>query len=196
MKIELNVEGSQLDSEVKDILSTLTPEQKQEMAKQVLVDYFKNYDNSLDNAWIQKTAVNEFRTELEKRKDSYDYSNYYRLTDQQLIDTRYEVRNIIDRIKKQKRDFVCEILKESVEMARAEIKAMVEADEQIKKVKDEVLAEVKNSFAQLVKDSMLNYFSNQMSELFSSIHTNTSRNDYQSGTLQQIEERLNRNNIY
>lgn len=192
MKIELNVEGSQLDAEVKELLANLTDEQKQGLAKDMLSSALQHTESLMLKSNAIEKALNETNTKFGKNyeleggtlrgstwingSNFYDHKNYFndRVKEYSAVGTYF-------------RDVV---LNEISTFAKSEVKNLVEQSSLINGAIDKAKATIEQSLPKIVHDAMVMYFATQMSSMMSGLASSMMQYKDQNELLNVIQRQL------
>lgn len=183
VQITLNVDGSQLDNEVKEILATLSQEQKQQMAMQLLTTALNTTTSSLNATVAEQLALDQLFAKTGKRYtrklDHWNRQEWYYQTKGEdgswsaLQSTSYEDREKINK-EITKSTSVSSFFKDTVVdqlvvLARTQVKEMVESSEEINKAIEVAKGKITESLPQLVQQAMICYFSSQMQNMMQAV---------------------------
>lgn len=156
MKIELDVDPGNLAKSVNEILATLTPEQKLDIAKQTMEKWLKEpYD------FERQVKEREVIDKLKGNRSSYrDHES------EEQIRKSYEFSNAMSGFKSSKEVMLKTISEGILESYKAEIKKTVESDPKIQAMKEEVIAIIKETFPKSVHDAMVQWMASSMNTMF------------------------------
>jgi hypothetical protein len=187
MKVEINVEGSQLDSEVKELLASLTPDQKREMAADILAKTLMSTESSLQMSIARQkalTKVNEiFNTKytLGSRNElsnypSYDHTRKFHELVKEYGDVAAYFKEVI----------LAEILKQAQEM----VKNTVEQSVVVKDALEQTKTELQNMLPKIVHDAMVVYFTSQMTSLMNTVAGNVFQTKANTELLSDLQNKI------
>lgn len=183
MQITLNVEGSQLDSEVKELLANLTQEQKQQMAMQLLTTALNNTTSSLNATVAEQLALDKLLEETGrkyvKKLDHWNQLEWYYQTKNEdgswshLMSTEYgdreKINKAITKAQSISSFFKSEVVDQLAATAKSQVKEMVESSEEINKAIEVAKEKITESLPQLVQQAMICYFSSHMTNMMQAV---------------------------
>lgn len=182
MKITLDIDPAALSTEVSDFIQTLTVEDKQNMVKQVVEQYYADFRKFEDNEFATKEK--EIIEGIRKGANSWN-KDQYATDDGVRQSSEYE---------KAKRSFKTysqttrEEISSSIRLQLTKnISEFVINDETYKKLLQESMDSVKERFPLMVQAAMIAHFTNQLPNIASVINEQLG-NVY--GRLTQVEQKL------
>lgn len=198
MQITLNVEGSQLDGEVKALLESLSAEQKKEMALNLLS---KSLDQSgselMLNTARSRVAEDHNKTIAHKtdhviwRNDRWYMAGYDGTFSRELDwSTREKLDKLVSERSQVHTFFKQEVLKQMVKTAEEEVHALIKTSPQINEAIENAKKTIEESLPKMVHDAMLMYFCTQMETMSRSIASALFQSGSQEQILRQIQQRL------
>lgn len=144
MKIEIEVNPGELTKSLKEILDTLPPDQRLELARKAMETWLKEpYD-------IERKAKEQAEVERIKHKDSWG-----RKETETEIRCGYDFRNSMQGWKSTKEQMVENITREISEQYKASVKEVIANDPKIQAMKDEVIQIVKENFPKIFHQAMV-----------------------------------------
>lgn len=144
MKIELEVDPKDLTKSLKEILDTLPPEQRLELARKAMETWLREpYD-------IER-KVRE-REVIENLKNK---SNYGRPETEEEIRNSYGFRNAMQEWRSTKERMIETITKEISDQYKAAVREVLAQDQKIQAMKDEVVKIVKETFPKIFHEAMV-----------------------------------------
>lgn len=159
MKIELDVNAAELTKSLSEILSSLTPEQRVQIATETMQRWLREpYD--AERQAREAMAVESVKQEMAK-------SGYRQETDSE-IRNGYRFRQFMEGFKSTKEVMVKEITLAVIDAYKTEVKKVVESDPKIQAMKDEVVAILKEKFPEAVHDAMVTWMASSMENMFKS----------------------------
>lgn len=189
MKLTLNVQGSQLDDEVKELLKTLTQEQLSELALQAVTATLKDSSAKMNLSVAEGAALKELK---DNRKDassitiealkSNRYLNQYRIRDDfnELVKKHANIRTTFEE----------QIVKKMFEHAEKHIEESVQNNDIIQSAIKEASNQIKNKFPEIVQNAMVMYFASQMEKMMQVVASNMMGTTANSNLLSDIQKAL------
>lgn len=155
MKIELDVDPKDLAKSMKEILDTLPPEKRAEIARSTMEAWLREpYDAE------RKVKEREVVEKL-MAKDSYG-----RKETEQEIRSGYAFRQEMGGWKSTKEVMVETVTRETIAAYKAEVSKVVETDPKIQAMKDEVVQIIRETFPKAVHDAMVQWMASSMQTMF------------------------------
>ena len=202
MKIELNVDGAQLSDDVKHLLDNLTPEQKRDMAFQLLKETMSN----TEMRFSKELGVEHALKELNKS------GTKYRLVESSNGDTNLQEYtygcwsnapgHALGRFNKLANDFSKPhtyfretILKEILETAVNTVEATVKKSSKIQTAISVAVKEIENNIPEMIQNAMRHMFVDVLTQAMNTQNLAFEAKGNQQNLLGEIIDRLNRNNI-
>jgi len=162
MQVTLNVDGSHLDSEVKDLLKTLTPEQMSSLATQMLQKSLDNCSSELMREAARVLVLEEYNKGKSER-DSVRWNGSTWITDGYIS---YDIRDMLDALMKERTNastfFRNNVLSKIMDTATAQTEQMVKEDPVVKEAIDTALKGIKEEMPKIVHDAVMLLFCKQM----------------------------------
>lgn len=191
MQITLEVNGSQLDNEVKDLLSKLTDEQKSQMGMEMLQKTLNNAESRMSIDTARSAAV----VILNAGINAYDKVRWD--VDRQMLvsvsrgdQADYSTRERFIAIVKEKSDvatyFKDKVLPAMVTAAEKEIVSSVKNSPEIAAAIDQAKKIIQEQLPKMVNDAMILYFASQMENMMRGV----AQSMFQSGNAAQITQQL------
>lgn len=144
MKIELEVDPKDLTKSLKEILDTLPPEQRQELAKKTMEAWLKApYDIE------RKVKEREVVERLKGKR------NYGRPETEEEIRSGYDFRNEMQGWRSTKDQMVETITREIADQYKTAVREVLAQDPKIQAMKEEVTAIVKETFPRIFHEAMV-----------------------------------------
>lgn len=197
MQITLNVEGSQLDSEVKSLLASLTDEQKKEMAFNLLTKSLENSNSELMISVTRQRVADEFN----KNRSENDHvwwcdqkKDWLKMGMSAPINVDWSTRGELNRIVSERSQahafFKQEVLTQMVDTAQKEIKELIKTSPVITEAIQSAKKMIEDNLPKMVHDAMLMYFCTQMETMSRSIATTMFQSGQQEKILNELQQRL------
>jgi hypothetical protein len=143
MQVTLNIESGQLGDTVVELFQSLTLEQRQEVARDVLREWLREpYD-------VERKA---FEEQVRREEDPNRHWN---------------IRERLANFRSTRETMVQEIIKQVIEYFQKTIAEEIQSDEQITKLRDELTAEVKSKFPDYVRNAVVSWFASHMESILS-----------------------------
>lgn len=199
MQITLEVNGSQLDQEVKVLLETLTPEQKNQMANQMLQKALDNTNSEL----MRKAAIDSIIAEWNEGKNDYNKVRYHNGTWYDLRNdsiANYSDREKLDKMLADRTQtsnyFRKEIMQAMLDKAKSEVENVVNNDAVVQAAVVQTIEAIKAEMPKMVHDAMMMYFCSQMQNMSNTMAQALFQSGSNQQMLQQIQNRLDQQGIY
>ena len=210
MAITLKVDGAQLSDDVREILDTLTNEQKQTMALELLTQTMQNAECKFSKRVGIDGAIKEMnKRRAERRKSGGHSSNgtffYHEKDGLKLRDSNRDYmdssdRAEFDRLTKKYANvntyFEEEILKEMLQVAVTKVAAAVDESDVLKNAIEAAVNEVQGRVPSMVQGAMQQLFFQNMSTMMITGAFMETERETTKQLLEGIQDRLNRNQIY
>lgn len=156
MKIELDVNPGDLAKTVTEILNTLTPEQKTDIAKQTMEKWLREpYD--IERQAKEREVINHIQANMPSYREK---------------ETEPQIRNGYD-FQQKMRDFrstketmIKAITDEIASAYKAEVKKTVENDPKIQAMKEEVTKIIRETFPKAAHEAMVTWMASSMQAVF------------------------------
>ncbi len=187
MKIELNIEASQLGDTVIDVFKNLTKKEKKDLAEKVLLQWLSEpYDVERN---IAATAT------IEKIKRVGDtiyvdgHKNPNSLTDDQIKSSR-EFKEQVGDFKSSRDIMIAEITEEAIKHYKEMIPEEIKNDKQLEKIMNETMKVIKTDFPKFVHDAMIAWFAHNMTSMASGISAALTQSSNSEEMAKQIGEKV------
>lgn len=182
MKIELNIDSTVLGNEIQDLLKSLSVEQVQQIAIDVLKDYIKQpYD--VDIAIAEKEIIQKIR----KNASGY-YENEYK-TDEGVRKSR-EYKEWLSTYKDSRTVTIQKIQQSAMDAQRDAIKNLVNDNEGIQKLINEQIEIFKANIPYMIQQALTGMFMSHLSNMSQEINNQIYRNQQFNDNLANINNRL------
>lgn len=158
MKIELEVDPGGVTKSLKEILDTLTPEARLELARKAMESWLR------EPYGLERKAHEE--EVLRNLRPQRDYSGRQETDDE--IRRGYKFQEAMRGWKSTKEQMVETVTKEVTADYKAQVKAVIESDPKIQAMKEEVTKIVKETFPAMVHDAMVTFMASNMQMMLSS----------------------------
>jgi hypothetical protein len=197
MKIELNVQGSQLDAEVKELLVSLTQEQKQDMAQQILTQSLNNAESSIKISMVREKALADTK---DKFKKEFLINEKGQLSNNTYRGPEYDERDYFDKKVREYNDvgtyFKTEILGAMTAHAKSLVETEVKTSEAIITALEQAKAKIAEEMPRLVHDAMVMYFASQMQAMMEGVAKASLQTQHSGDMLQRMQQALSGKGIY
>lgn len=169
MKVELNIDSTTLGPTVQDVFNQLTPEQKQQLALEVMRGFLTEPHGAERIAYEQKLFDGWRRTGARLRAQ-WGYANPHGDIDAAAAsdDTLRHTDAYVEQMKgftSTRSVLVAEITKAAIATYRESAEALVKADPQLQAVLAQVLDEVRKDFPKYVHDAMIAWFCSNLTRM-------------------------------
>jgi hypothetical protein len=165
MNVTLEIKGADLSKEVSTILSELTPEEKKQMAKDIMLKWLTepiNFERNVKEAEAFRIA----KEKLEKSSSSWD--NNKAKTDEG-VRSSSEFSDQLRGWKSTKEIMIENITLEFVTLYKSLTKELIANDVQLLAVWEKMREYLKKEYPKYVHDSMCIYFASKMDEVSSGV---------------------------
>lgn len=198
MKIELTIEGSKLDGEVKDLLATLTPEQKQAMAKELLDRTIQSSELELLPDTVKQRALiatnQQFNSNLKIEKGKLVSSGYYN------SDVPYDQKRFYEaklgEFGTTAGYFKDIVLKEITELGKTQVTKVVNESETIRGAVEKAIKAIEEDLPKMVHDAAVIYFASQMEAMMSGLTKSLMQSGSALQITQSLQQKLSEKGIY
>jgi hypothetical protein len=158
MKIEIDVDPGDLAKSMKEILDTLPPEKRVEIARDTMQAWLKEpYD--AERLVKERTVVETLCSK----------SGYGRKESEKEARGSWEFAEEMKKFRSTKETMIETITRETVSFYQAEVKKVVEGDPKIQAMKDEVVQIVRETFPKVFHDAMVAWTSNNLQMMFETV---------------------------
>lgn len=158
MKIELDVNPGDLAKSITDIMNSLTPEQKLEIARQTMEKWLKEpYD--IERQSKEREVISNIQATMPSYRDKETEAQ---------IRKGYDFQERMRGFRSSKEVMIKTITEGIVESYKTEVKKIIESDPKIQAMKDEVVAVIKETFPKAVHDGMVKWMASSMQTMFES----------------------------
>lgn len=189
MKIELTIDGSQLGETVLDVFKTLTQEQKQGIAAEVLREWLKD-PSAIEDSVRRQQLIEKVREE-KQRKDHYGWQRDW--SDAAMVATD-EFKREWNRGHHTKADMVNEVTRQVSEYYKTEIEKCIKEDSDILRLKESVYATVKETltanFHKYVHDAVVAWVCQHFQDMANGIASALMMNSQNQDVLTQLRQKL------
>lgn len=167
MKLELEIDEGSVGKTVEEILKSLAPEKKLEVAREVMKEWIANNIHKNERELQAKAVIEKMRQE-----------GYWRDKSENDIRGSHQFDTAMREFRSSKDIMVKTISDEVTRYYERLVKELVEQDPVFLAMREEVGKVVRESFPKMVHDAMLHWFSGGMSEVMGNMRS----------ALQQIPE--------
>jgi len=190
MQVTLNVDGSHLDSEVKDLLKTLTPEQMSSLATQMLQKSLDNCSSELMREAARVLVLEEYNKGKSER-DSVRWNGTGWVTDGYM---GYEIRDKLDALMKERTNsstfFRTNVLTKIMDIATTQAEQMVKEDPVVKEAIDTALKGIKEEMPKIVHDAVMLLFCRQMQGMSTDLANSLFQTQSNTNLLADLQSKL------
>lgn len=151
MKLELEVDEGSVGKTVEEILKSLTPEKKLEVAREVAKEWLANNIHKNERQLHEKTVIDKIRQE-----------NYWRDKPENDIRNSHAFDSGMREFQSSRDIMVKAISQEVTNYYKELVRELVEKDPVFLAMREEVGKVVKESFPKMVHDALLHWFAGQM----------------------------------
>jgi hypothetical protein len=184
MELKINVSDADFGHELAGILESLSPEEKKEIAKEVLLKALNETTDSQRTLREKDTKVLEkLKTEI----SSYERDKY---TTPEQMRTHYKYKELMGQMKSAKEVAVEQIVSSAIQVFRDNASEFIKNDENLKKIWEATSSQIQEDFPKYVHDAMVGHFVAQMSSMQNSIMMALQQSQNAQFGIEQIRSRL------
>lgn len=151
MKVELNIDASNIGETVIDLFKNLSEDQKRDITLGIIKNWF-DMPYGAERELKEQQAIAEYRRKNPSQADAPDYR----------IKDNWEIKSIMGKFRGAREQFLFEANKQVVELVKAGVTERLKVDPEIQKMVDSVTEEVKKDFPKFVHDAMIAWFCGNM----------------------------------
>lgn len=200
MEVRLEVDAAQLSTDIRELLGSLSDAKKEELAVTILTETLKSGETTFARHIGIDKALDVINSGEEKRR-------YYFNTKKNTLETvdghywiSEDVRARFNKLVKQYATFYGYfqevILDKMLVVAVERVEEMVRNSEMVNKAIDAAVQEIEGQFPKVVQAAMQTLFFNTLADTIRNQKALTEDRESQKELLGQIQERLDRNNVY
>lgn len=153
MKVELNIEGSQLGETVVDLFKNLDADQRKEVAKSVLESWLRQ-PIDVERQVYETALIAEIRTDRNYANDTEaSIRNNYRFTEK------------MKGFKSTREEMVKEVTTQAIAHFKEMITEKIKTDPQIQKLWEATSETLKADFPNIARDAMIAFFCTNMTQM-------------------------------
>jgi hypothetical protein len=156
MKVELQIDGSQMGETIQQVFNNLTKEQQLELARNTMLEWLKS-PIDFERQLYERQALEE----VKKSRSGGFYNNN---SDAEIMNG-YEFREKMRTFKSTKEKMIAEITEATIRHYKETVSELVAKDEQIQAMLAVVKEELKNAFPKMVQDAMMIWFASKMDSI-------------------------------
>lgn len=180
MKVELQIDGSQMGDTIQEVFKNLTPEQRTELAKSAMMEWLKS-PIDFERCVYESKLIEEIRN---------DRHGYYKNKSDAEIRDNYDFRERVKKFRSTKEKMVEEIVAETIRSYKESVKELISKDEQIQAMLAVVREEIKKSFPAMAQDAITVWFASNMDSIATTL-IQMKHNDGFGSFSRDLQERLN-----
>jgi len=179
MKVELNIDASNIGETIIDMFTKLTEEQKETIALTVLSDWLKSPE------LIEKSALH---------REALEYARPRRwnaeLSEAKLMETS-EYKYYLKDKPTTKTLMIHKITSEVIKYHEKAIGDMIRSDPEMDRIMKETMVTIKENFPKIVNDAMIAWFCSNMQTMAQGVGTALHQSQSASQMVQQLTDRIN-----
>lgn len=179
MKIEMNIDASNIGETLLDVFKTLNEDQRKEVAVKVLHEWLREPE-CIHRTGLHRKALAFARERNSWHKEKSD--EWFSSTD--------EYKRFMKDNKTPKEIMIDTITKEVIEWQKKEITKAIKADPLVEQMKNETMAAIKEQFPRIVNDAMIAFFCQNMSEMASGLSRALMMTHQTDQTVKKIAEKV------
>lgn len=192
MQIVLQIDATTLKDTVVETISNMSEENRQELAKQAVTEYLKNF--SEDKETIRRMAIPEFK-EYNGKNSIYvnnRYTDIDNCNESQILNSN-KFKRWFDNVEHRldlKSQVRLQIANEITGLVKKSVLEVISQDDSVKQTIDKVVEEFKVNLPKFIESAMTLHFTKQIGEIFSSsaVSLETAMNSNQQ--IQEMNKRL------
>lgn len=183
MQLTINVSEADFGHELKEIMDSLSLEEKKDIAREVLQKALNEVTDS------QRTLREKEEGVFEKIRNSFYNEKDKQQTPEQLR-TNYEYKRLMDATKSTKELALEEILKAAVVSFKELSTTMVKEDKELKKIWIAASEQIRVDFPKYVHDAVVYYFASQLDSMKAGIMAASMTAQNAAMSIEQIKQRI------
>lgn len=171
MQLSITVEGSQLDNEMKDLLSSLTLEQKSKMAEQVAMETLKFSESRLSVKRARQQALEDMKKATESTNLEVDSNGKLVNSSGRYVswDDQDKFQKLVKKYASLHDYFETVVLEEFMALTRDKVRELVRESPLINQAINAAAEEIKAELPKMVRDAMVVYFASQMEAMMTGL---------------------------
>lgn len=181
MNITIDIEANQISDSVKNILDSLTQEQKQTVAATILKEWLTT-PNDFERIVKEKDTIERLKNDSYNRNKSEDE-----------IKRSYDFTRAMAEYKSTREIMVKEIITATIDHYKAVVTSIVASDSQIQEMKKQVIETVKNEYPKIIHDAMILSISSQLVPMISHVHNALFQSQQTCELVKKLGSQLNLN---
>lgn len=183
MQLTINVSEADFGHELKEIMDSLSPEEKKDIAREVL-------SKALNEVTDSQRTLREKEEEVfvKIRKGFYNEKDKQQPAEQ--LRTHYDYKKLMEATKSTKELALEDILKSAVATFKELSTTMVKEDEELKKIWIAATAQIKEDFPKYVHDAVVYYFASQLDSMKNGIMSASMMAQNAAMSIESIRQRL------
>ncbi len=185
MELKITVSEADFGAELKDILNSLSIEEKKEIAKEVLLKSLNEVTDSQRTLREKEEGV--FPKIIDSLYHNHDKEKY---NTPEMLRTHYKYKELMGSTKSAKELAVEEIIKSATSTFRELSTKMVQEDAKLKELWDASSAQIQEDFPKYIHSAMTYYFASKLSEMQQGIQSALFESQNASFGLQNIKSRI------
>lgn len=190
MQVTLNIEAGQLGETVVDLFKSITPEQKKELAVQVITKWFEE-PHGFERSTHESRLIREIQSG--ERNIGY-YNNEGKGWSEEKIRDSYQFKQLANTFVSSREMMVKEIITETVKYYKEKVDTLVLNDPQINNYFETVKEELIKKFPELSQTAVSFWFSERMREIGDAVRATHNNTDTINQMFQDINKRLQQGN--
>jgi hypothetical protein len=190
MEITLNVKSDQVSDSLSEIMTHLTDDQKESIAKQMLNKWLEE-PCVLDKVQRESEALRQLKSSPNREIYLSNYGRIYveKATDEQLKQSS-EYREFLRNYKTPKELMLEGITAKVIAYHQQEVSKAIESDPRTNAIKEATIEHLKQNYGALVQNSIMYWLSNHMSEIAMGVQQSLCKLPSIEDNVRAINERL------
>lgn len=165
MDVTLSVKSDQVGQTLNEILATLTLEQKQDIAKQMLDKWFAEpivYERQA----AENIIIEKLRSSGASLRIHYNTKYPKDISDDEIKQSD-EFKSEVSKFRSVKQQMIDNIIRTLIDYHQLEIRKRIESDPTLMKVTDAVFDEIKSKFGQIIQQAIIAWVCSNMNQIAS-----------------------------
>lgn len=184
MELKLNISDADFGAELKQIIDSLTLEEKKEIAKEVMVKCLNEITD------CQRTLMEKEKQVFEQIKNQMSSYDTDKSKTPEQLRTHYKYAALMLEVKSPKEEAIKEILFAATSSFKEQAKNLIDTDEKLKQLWDVTSEEIKKDFPKFIHDAMMYWFSSHLGNMQMGIQNSLMQAQNAAFSLKTIESRM------
>jgi len=182
MEVTINLDASQLGDKIEKVFDSLSPEQNEKIAMQVLTKFLEEPTYAEREIFSSK-LITQIRAS----------ESYHKNSDDNQIKGSYQYSDGMKKFVSMKEKMVEKITSTAMDHFVKRMNGLIESDEELKQIFEANKAEIKESFPQFIQAAMTTWFVKGMTEMQTMMHSAFNQSRYANEATERIIKYLENN---